>query len=127
MTRHASRSLLIPVLKDWPLDRAIPFASVVVSQLVASSSADTGTDIDLSVAWYAGALRLTIGNHGSALPGQRPAASTCRGQDSPSSWLASHARSGFSPPPTAARSSGPFGKPQRPSTSNGKGTPKVIP
>jgi hypothetical protein len=85
MARHASRSLVTPILKDWPLDRAIPFASLVLSQLVASSSADTGTDIDLSVAWYAGALRLTIGNHGSALPGQRPAASTCKSEDSPSS------------------------------------------
>ena len=34
MARHASRSLVTPILKDWPLDRAIPFASVVVSQLV---------------------------------------------------------------------------------------------
>jgi hypothetical protein len=62
-----------------------PLRTRCVSQLVASSSADTGTDIDLSVPWYAGALRLTIGDHGSALPGQQPAASTCRGKDSPSS------------------------------------------
>ena len=42
---------------------------------MASASADTGTDIDLAVAWYAGALRLTIGDHGSALPGHPKACS----------------------------------------------------
>jgi hypothetical protein len=68
----ASRSFVTRILKDWQLDRAIPFASVVVSRLVASSSLSAGTAIDLSVAWNAGALRLTVADHGPALPGQRP-------------------------------------------------------
>ena len=68
----ASRSFVTRILKDWQLDRVTPFASVVVSRLVASSSLNAGTAIDLSVAWNAGALRLTVADHGPALPGQRP-------------------------------------------------------
>jgi hypothetical protein len=68
----ASRSFVTRILKDWQLDRVAPFASVVVSRLVASSSLNAGTAIDLSVAWNAGALRLTVADHGPALPGQRP-------------------------------------------------------
>ena len=48
-----------------------PFASVVVSRLVAGSSLNAGTAIDLSVAWNAGALRVTVRDHGPARPGQR--------------------------------------------------------
>jgi len=62
----------------------------------ASSSAGTGTDIDLSVAWYAGALRLTIGDHGSALPGQRPAASTATARTRRRrGWPLTHVRGSF--------------------------------
>jgi hypothetical protein len=45
----------------------------LVSQLVASSSVHAGTDIDLSVVWDRGALRLTVGDHGPAQTGQPPA------------------------------------------------------
>jgi hypothetical protein len=54
------------------LTRIIPFASLLVSELVASSSVHAGTDIDLSLVWDSGALRLTVGDHGPALPGQHP-------------------------------------------------------
>ena len=67
----ASRNFVTRILRDWQLDRVMPFASVVVSRLVASSSLNAGTAIELSVAWNAGALRLTVADHGPALPGQR--------------------------------------------------------
>jgi len=69
----ASRSFVTRILKDWRLDRVIPSATVAVSRLVARSSLNAGTAIDLSVTWNAGALRLTVADHGPALPGQRPA------------------------------------------------------
>jgi hypothetical protein len=56
----------------WQLGRVIPYASQVISELVASSSVNAGTDINLSVVWNLGALRLTVRDHGPALPGQRP-------------------------------------------------------
>jgi hypothetical protein len=68
----ASRSFVTRILKDWQLDRVIPSATVAVSRLVASSSLNAGTAIDLSVTWNAAALRLTVADHGPALPGQRP-------------------------------------------------------
>jgi hypothetical protein len=68
---RASRNFVARILKDWQLDRVIPFASVVVGRLVAGSSMNAGTAIDLSVAWNAGALRLSIRDHGPARSGQR--------------------------------------------------------
>lgn len=68
----ASRSFVTRILKNWQLDRVIPSATVAVSRLVASSSLNAGTAIDLSVTWNAAALRLTVADHGPALPGQRP-------------------------------------------------------
>jgi hypothetical protein len=56
------------------LGRVIPVASRVVGELVSSSSIDAGTDIDVSLAWDQGALRLTVLDHGPALPGQWPCA-----------------------------------------------------
>ena len=68
-----SRSFVTRILKDWRLDRVIPSASVAVSRLVARSSLNAGTAIDLSLSWNADALRLTVADHGPALPAQRPA------------------------------------------------------
>jgi len=70
---RASRDFVTRTLLDWRLGRVIPFASLVVSELVASSTVHAGTAIDLSVVWDRGALRLTVRDHGSALPAQRPA------------------------------------------------------
>ena len=68
---RASRGFVTRLLKDWQLYRVIPVATVVVSRLVASSSLNAGTAIDLSVAWHAGALRLAVRDHGPARSGQR--------------------------------------------------------
>ena len=67
---RASRDFVTRTLLDWRLGRVIPFASLVVSELVASSSVNVGTDIDLSVTWDRGALRLTVQDHGPALSHQ---------------------------------------------------------
>lgn len=69
---RASREFVTRTLLDWRLSRVIAFASLVVSELVASSTVNAGTGIDLSVVWCDGALRLTVRDHGPGLPGQRP-------------------------------------------------------
>jgi hypothetical protein len=68
---RASRNFVTRALLDWQLNRVVPFASLVVSELVASSSVNAGTEIDLSVTWNLEALRLTVRDRGPALPGQR--------------------------------------------------------
>src|SRR5450631_1667868 len=70
---RAARNFVTRTLLGWRLTRIIPFASLLVSQLVASSSVHAGTDIDLSVVWDRGALRLSVGDHGPAQTGQPPA------------------------------------------------------
>jgi hypothetical protein len=75
-----SRHFVARVLKGWQLDRVIPFAGVVVSRLVAGSSLYAGTAIDLSVAWHAGALRLTVRDRGPARPRQRLSDPDLQGQ-----------------------------------------------
>jgi hypothetical protein len=67
---RASRDFITRTLLDWQLNRVVPFASLVVKELVASSSIKSGTDIDLSVVWNLGALRLTVRDYGPGLPGQ---------------------------------------------------------
>ena len=69
---RAAREFVTRTLRDWQLDQISPFASLLVSELVASSSIGAGTDIDLTLTWNLGALRLTVGDHGPALPDQRP-------------------------------------------------------
>lgn len=68
---RASRDFVTRTLLDWRLARVIPFATLVVSELVASSTIEAGTEIDLSVVWNLGALRLAVRDHGPAMPGQR--------------------------------------------------------
>ena len=77
---RAAREFVTRTLLDWRLGRAIPFATLVVSELVASSSVNVGTEIDLSVAWNLGALRLTVRDRGQSLPGGGPAAVDLRGR-----------------------------------------------
>lgn len=67
---RAARDFLTRTLLDWQLSRVIPVASLVVSELVDSSSIHAGTPIDLSVAWDQGRLRLTVADHAPAVPGQ---------------------------------------------------------
>jgi hypothetical protein len=64
---RASRTFVTRTLLDWRLNHVIPFATLVVSELVASSM-NVGTDINLSVAWSLGALRLTVQDGGPAQP-----------------------------------------------------------
>jgi hypothetical protein len=71
---RASREFVTRTLLDWRLGRVSPFATLVISELVASSTINAGTNIELSVAWNLGALRLTVRDHGPGLPGQRPSA-----------------------------------------------------
>jgi len=68
---RASRDFVTRTLLDWRLGRVISSASLVVGELVASSLISAGTDIDLSVAWNMGALRLTVRDHGPDLTRQR--------------------------------------------------------
>jgi hypothetical protein len=68
---RASRNFVTRTLLDWRLGRVIPFATLVVSELVASSSMSAGTDIDVSVVWDLGALRLTVRDHGPGMPRQQ--------------------------------------------------------
>ncbi len=65
---RAAREFVTRTLLDWRLGRVIPFATLVVSELVASSSIDTGTQIEVSVAWSLEALRLSVRDHGLGLP-----------------------------------------------------------
>jgi len=69
---RASREFVTRTLLDWRLGGVIPFASTVVGEIVTSSSADSGTEMELSVAWDRGALRLSVRDHGPALMGQEP-------------------------------------------------------
>jgi len=69
---RASREFVTRTLKSWRLDRVVPFASLVVSELVASSSIHAGTDMDLSLVWNLGALRLTVRDHGPDQQGRPP-------------------------------------------------------
>jgi hypothetical protein len=57
---RASRDFVTRTLLDWRLGRVILFASPVISELVMSSTINAGTDIDVSVAWHVGTLRLSV-------------------------------------------------------------------
>lgn len=69
---RASRDFVTRTLLGWRLGRVIPFASIVASELVLNSAATAGTDMDLSLAWSDGALRISVSDHGAALADQRP-------------------------------------------------------
>jgi hypothetical protein len=57
---RAARDFVTRTLLDWGLGRVIRFASLAVSELVTSSTIHATADIELSVAWHLGALRLTV-------------------------------------------------------------------
>jgi len=65
---QASRDFVTRTLLDWRLSQIIPFASLVIGELVANSTMDTSTDIDLSIVWNLQALRLTVRDDGPDLP-----------------------------------------------------------
>jgi len=70
----ASRDFVTRTLLDWQLGRTIRFARLVISELVMSSTMNAGTDMDLSVSWDLGALRLTVRDYSPSPPRQRDAA-----------------------------------------------------
>jgi len=65
---RAAHNFVTRTLLDWQLNRVISVASLVVSDLVSSSTISAGTDINLSVVWNLDALRLTVRDH---RPGRR--------------------------------------------------------
>ena len=67
----ASRDFITRTLLDWRLSPTIPFAGLVISELVANSMMDANTDMEVSMTWDRGALRLTVRDHAPALPDQR--------------------------------------------------------
>ena len=77
---RGSREFVTRTLLDWRLGRAIPFATLVVGELVASSSVNTGTQIEVSVAWSLGALRLSVRDHGPGLPSRPSDALSLQGR-----------------------------------------------
>lgn len=69
----AAREFVTRTLRNhWRLGSVIPFADLVVSELVADSMMDTDTGIEVSIVWDRGALRLTVRSDGPALPGPGP-------------------------------------------------------
>jgi len=68
--QRASREFVTRTLRDWGLSPVNPFARLVMSELVANSTMDATTDIDLSIVWNLGALRLTVRDNSPDLPRQ---------------------------------------------------------
>jgi hypothetical protein len=67
---RASRDFVARILPGWGLSALVPSASLVLSELVTSSTMNAGTDIALSVAWNLDALRLTVRDDSPDLPSQ---------------------------------------------------------
>ena len=76
---RASRDFVSRALLNWGLGRVIPSASLVVSELVTNSTMYAGTDITLSVACNAGALRLPVRVNCPGLPPQTLSATAPHG------------------------------------------------
>jgi hypothetical protein len=66
---RASRSFVTRILLDWELGTLIRPAGLVVRELVANSI-HTGNDIEVSVAWNLGNLRLSVRDNSPDLPRQ---------------------------------------------------------
>jgi len=65
---RASRDFVTRALLKWQLGAAIPCVCLVASELVTNAALHAGTDIDVSLAWNGGALRLTVADRSSDLP-----------------------------------------------------------
>jgi hypothetical protein len=68
--QRTSRDFVTRTLRDWRLNPVTPVARLVISELVANSTMDATTDIDLSIVWNLGALRLTVRDNSPDLPHQ---------------------------------------------------------
>jgi hypothetical protein len=62
-----AREFVSRTLLDWRLGPVIRFADMVAKELVAHSMLDASADIDMSVAWHQGALRLTVRDNSTNL------------------------------------------------------------
>ena len=69
--QRAARDFIARALLRWGLGPLVPAASLVVSELVTNSTIHAGTDIELSVAWNRGLLRLTVADNSPDLPRRR--------------------------------------------------------
>jgi hypothetical protein len=67
---RSAREFVTRTLLEWRLGRVIPFASLVVSELVASSTVHAGTAIEVSVVWNCDIVRLAVRECASSAPGQ---------------------------------------------------------
>ena len=65
---RAARDFVARALLGWGLGSLVPAASLVVSELVTNSTIHAGTDLELSVAWNLGLLRLTVRDNSPDLP-----------------------------------------------------------
>jgi len=77
---RASRDFVTRTLLKWQLDPVVRRASPAISELVMSSTVNAGTDIDVSIAWNARALRLAVRDYRPRSPRQR---SSATGLDGP--------------------------------------------
>jgi hypothetical protein len=68
---RASRDFVARALMRWGLGPLVPAASLVVTELVTNSTIHAGTDIELSVEWNLGLLRLTVADKSPDLPRQQ--------------------------------------------------------
>ena len=68
---RASRDFVARALQGWGLGPMVPAASLVASELVTNSTIHARTDIELSVAWSLGLLRLTVRDKSPDLPRQQ--------------------------------------------------------
>lgn len=64
---RTARDFLTKTLLSWALGPFVLSASLVISELVANATMDATTDIELSVAWNMGALRVTVRDNGPDL------------------------------------------------------------
>ncbi len=65
---RAARDFVTRTLLGWGLGSAIPSANLVVSELVTNSTVHAETKIDLSIAWIAQTVRLTVQDSGLGRP-----------------------------------------------------------
>ena len=67
---RAARDFVARALLGWGLGPLVAAASLVVSELVTNATIHAHTDIELSVAWNLGLLRLTVRDNSPDLPRQ---------------------------------------------------------
>jgi len=77
---RASRDFVTRTLLDWGLGRLVHSVGLVAAELVANSVMGASTDIDVSVSWNLGTLRLTVRDNSPDFPRQPLAHFDLRGR-----------------------------------------------